>query len=129
MTVDPQLTYNAMVVQFIFEGIPVIYMGQEQEISFGHHDPENRNALWPYNYTNTTTYQRMGRLNEIRTALINNNTQYDGVSYMDSRSEIIASSDYDVAIRKGPLLAVLTNVRHFSLSSTHKCATCTDDAL
>lgn len=100
-----------MVVQFVFEGIPVIYFGQEQDTSFGLSDPYNRNALWPSNYTNTTTYQRMGRLNEVRHSLIANNTQFNGSNYMDSRSEVLASSDYDVAIRKGPLLAVLTNVR------------------
>lgn len=105
-----------MVVQFVFEGIPVIYQGQEQDISFGMSDPYNRNALWPYNYTNTTTYQRMGRLNEVRTALISNNTQFNNSNFMDSRSDVIASSQYDVAIRKGPLLAVLTNVSWNSIT-------------
>lgn len=101
-----------MIVQFVFEGIPVVYQGQEQEISFGMADPYNRNAIWAYNYTNTTTYQRMGRLNEVRSALISNSTEYNGQTFMDARSDIIASSDYDVAIRKGPVLAVLTNVSH-----------------
>jgi len=109
VTVDPQLAYNAMVVQFVFEGIPVVYFGQEQDTSFGQSDPYNRNALWTSNYTNTTTYQRMGTLNEVRSSIIANNTQYNGETFMDARSKVIASSDYDVAIRKGPVLAVLTN--------------------
>jgi alpha-amylase len=98
-----------MIVQFVFEGIPVVYYGQEQDTSFGQADPYNRNALWPSNYINTTTYQRMGQLNEVRSALIANNTQFNGTNFMDARSQVIASSEYDVAIRKGPLLAVLTN--------------------
>jgi len=98
-----------MVVQFVFEGIPVVYYGQEQDQSFGQSDPYNRNALWPSNYTNTTTYQRMATLNEVRSSIIANNTEHNGESYMDARSQIIASSQYDVAIRKGPVLAVLTN--------------------
>jgi alpha-amylase len=98
-----------MVVQFVFEGIPVVYFGQEQDTSFGQADPYNRNALWLTNYTNTTTYQRIGQLNEVRTALIANNTQFNNTNFMDARSQVIASSEYDVAIRKGPLLAILTN--------------------
>jgi len=51
----------------------------------------------------------MARLLKIRKAMIDLNMEYNGVSYMDSRSEVIAYSDHDVAIRKGPLIMVLTN--------------------
>ena len=108
-TVDPQLAYNAMIVQFVFEGIPVVYYGQEQDTSFGASDPYNRNALWQSNYTNTTTYQRMATMNEVRSSIIANNTEFNGETFMSARSKVIASSQYDVAIRKGPVLAVLTN--------------------
>ncbi|RXK40840.1 alpha-amylase [Tremella mesenterica] len=108
-TVDPQLAYNAIVAQHIFDGIPLIYYGQEQDFGDGAADPHNREALWPSDYANTTTYQRIGRLNKIRKAVIANNTQYAGHNFLDSRATFIASSNYDVAFRKGPILAVLTN--------------------
>jgi alpha-amylase len=98
-----------MVVQFVFEGIPVVYYGQEQDQSFGNSDPYNRNALWPSNYTNTTTSQRIATLNQVRSSLIANGTEFNGETFMQARSQVIAHSDTDVAIRKGPLLAVLTN--------------------
>ena len=108
-TVDPQLSYNALVSQFIFEGIPTVYYGQEQELSDGLGDPYNRQALWPSKYTNTSTYERIKKINNARQAIIANGTQFEGKSYLDYQAKIIASTNYDVAIRKGPLLAMLTN--------------------
>ncbi|KIR67164.1 alpha-amylase [Cryptococcus bacillisporus CA1873] len=108
-TADSQLAYNAMVVQFLFEGLPVVYYGQEQDFASGAGDPYNRQALWPSQYANTTTYNHIKRLNEIRHAVISNNTLFDGKNFLDSQTKIVASTDHDVAFRKGPLLAVLTN--------------------
>jgi len=88
----------------------LICSGQEQDFASGAHDPENRQALWPSNYENTTTYQRIAKLNNVRHALIANGTTFEGKSFLDYKTQIIASTPYDVAIRKGPLLAVLTNV-------------------
>lgn len=109
-TADSQLAYNAMVVQFIFEGLPVVYYGQEQDFASGAGDPYNRQALWTSEYANTTSYNHIKRLNEIRHAVISNNTLFDGKNFLDSQTKIVASTDYDVAFRKGPLLVVLTNV-------------------
>lgn len=109
-TVDPQLGWNAMVAQFVFNGIPTVYYGQEQDVSFGANDPYNRGALWPTKYANTTTYNRIARLNAIRSAVITNGTSFNGTSFMQATSRIAASTANDVAIRRGPLLAVLTNV-------------------
>lgn len=109
-TADSQLAYNAMVVQFLFEGLPVVYYGQEQDFASGAGDPYNRQALWPSQYANTTTYNHIKRLNEIRHAVISNNTLFDGKNFLDSQTKIVASTGHDVAFRKGPLLTVLTNV-------------------
>lgn len=84
--------------------------GQEQDFGNGAADPYNRAALWPSNYTNTSTYGHIARLNQVRQSVISNNTLFAGQSYLNSTSKIIASTPFDVAIRKGPLLAVLTNV-------------------
>ncbi|CAD6578592.1 MAG: hypothetical protein TREMPRED_002226 [Tremellales sp. Tagirdzhanova-0007] len=108
-TVDPQLGYNALVAQFIFDGIPIVYYGQEQDFSEGNADPYNRQALWPSNYANSSTYNRIAKLNEVRHAVISNNTLFKGQSFLNSTSSIVASTAHDVAIRKGPILAVLTN--------------------
>ncbi|WVF71631.1 hypothetical protein IAT40_006439 [Kwoniella sp. CBS 6097] len=109
VTADAQLSFNAMVAQFMFEGLPVVYYGQEQDFSNGAGDPYNRAALWPSNYANTTTYNHIKRLNEIRHAVISNGTQFNGKNFLDSQTSIVASTASDVAFRKGPLLSVLTN--------------------
>lgn len=108
-TADLRLAQNAMVAQFLFDGIPVVYYGQEQDMALGLGDPYNRAPLWPLGYENGTTTELMLRLNTIRHKMISLNMTYNGVSYMDSRSEFIAWSDYDVAFRKGPVIMVLTN--------------------
>lgn len=111
ITADPRMVQNAMVVQFLFDGIPVVYNGQELDTTFGSHDPYNRAALWTMDnaYGNTTTSQMMYRLNSIRKKMIDLNLGWNGASYMDSRSDIIAYTENDVAIRKGPIIMVLTN--------------------
>lgn len=109
ITADPQLVYNAMVGQFLFDGIPILYYGQEQDMSMGNVDPYNRAALWPLGYENTTTVQRVTRLNNIRQSLIKKNIQFNGQTYLESRSTILANTTYDVAIRKGPIIMSLTN--------------------
>ncbi|WVN88138.1 uncharacterized protein L203_103339 [Cryptococcus depauperatus CBS 7841] len=108
-TADGQLAYNAIVAQFMFDGLPVVYYGQEQDLAGGAGDPYNREALWPSGYSNTTTYQHIKRLNDIRRAVIKNNTMFEGKNFLDSRTQIVASTNKDVAFRKGPLLTVLTN--------------------
>ncbi|ODN79910.1 hypothetical protein L202_03799 [Cryptococcus amylolentus CBS 6039] len=108
-TADSQLAYNAMAAQFIFDGLPTVYYGQEQDLASGSADPYNREALWPTEYANTTTYNHIARLNAIRHAVINNGTTFNDKTFLESTTKIVASTGYDVAFRKGPLLAVLTN--------------------
>lgn len=109
LTVDPRLGQNAMVAQFLFEGMPVAYYGQEQNMAEGSRDPYNRAALWPLGYENGTTTELILRLNTIRHKMIEQNMTWNGETYMDARSSFIAYTDYDVAIRKGPIISVLTN--------------------
>ncbi|WVQ82166.1 hypothetical protein IAT38_004294 [Cryptococcus sp. DSM 104549] len=108
-TADSQLAYNAMVAQFIFDGLPVVYYGQEQDFAGGAGDPYNREALWPSQYANTTTYNHIKRLNQIRHAVISNGTLFNGQTFLDAQTKIVASTTKDVAFRKGPVLAVLNN--------------------
>lgn len=99
-----------MVAQYIYNGIPTVYYGQEQDFSHGAGDPYNRAALWPSEYANTTTYNRIARLNTIRHTLMTNSTTFNGTNFHDARARIVGNSTYDVAIRRGPALAILTNV-------------------
>lgn len=104
-----------------------VYYGQEQDVSDGAADPVccymtplqvadrkyNRNALWAEghgNYKNSTTYERIKTLNLLRHTLITNGTQYQGKTFLQSPTTVITETANDVAIRKGPVVSVLTNV-------------------
>lgn len=121
-TVDPQIAYNALVFQHLSDGIPIVYYGQEQDISFGAGDPYNRQALWADGnggYSNSTTYQRIRRLNDIRHWLISNGTTFNGnQTFIGSRVETVTLTQNDFAYRKGPLLVALTNRGSPSVDAT-----------
>ncbi|KZT03563.1 glycoside hydrolase family 13 protein [Laetiporus sulphureus 93-53] len=101
---DPQSKYNAMVFNFMSDGIPIVYYGQEQAFH-GSGDPWNREPLWPSNYTNTTTYQLMSTLNKFRNFLINGTT-----GWLNSSMEILTTSPYGIGMMKGDVVSILTNI-------------------
>lgn len=110
ITADPRLMYNAMVAQFMFEGIPIVYYGQEQNEALGDHDPYNRADLWRLGYGETDTLKTIAHLNRVRKALIAHpELTGNGASYMDARSTLVANTTYDAAFRKGPILYAVTN--------------------
>lgn len=110
ITADPRLAQNAMVAQFMFEGIPVIYYGQEQDEALGQHDPYNRADLWRLGYEETETLKYIAHLNRIRKSLIAHpELTYNGQSYLDARSELVGNTTYDAAWRKGPIIYSVTN--------------------
>ncbi|KAI0085427.1 alpha-amylase [Irpex rosettiformis] len=104
ISVDPQSLWNAMTFNFMSDGIPIVYYGQEQGFS-GSADPWNREPLWPSNYTNTTTYELIGKLNGLRNYLINSTD-----SFLSSDVQVLSSSDIGISIMKGPVISVLTNI-------------------
>lgn len=112
-TSDPQIAHNAMVFQFLYDGIPITYYGQEQELSNGASDPYNREAMFAPgngNYSVTSTLQLITRLNQIRHFLTSNATKITGGSdYLTSNAEILVASQFDLAFRKGPILTVVTS--------------------
>ncbi|KIJ69594.1 glycoside hydrolase family 13 protein [Hydnomerulius pinastri MD-312] len=103
ISVDPQSLYNAMVFNFMSDGIPIVYYGQEQGFS-GNADPWNREPLWTSNYANTTTYQLMSTLNQFRNFLVNT------TNWVNSSVEVLTVTDNGIAIIKGDVVSVLTNV-------------------
>ncbi|KAJ7470351.1 glycoside hydrolase family 13 protein, partial [Mycena latifolia] len=103
MSVDPQTLYNAMTFTFLSDGIPVVYYGQEQDFS-GAVDPYNREPLWPSNYTNTSSYQLISTLNQLRNFLVNT------TDWATQDIDVLESNEHGIAFQKGEVVTVLTNI-------------------
>ncbi|KAE8345817.1 glycoside hydrolase superfamily [Aspergillus arachidicola] len=60
------LAKNVFTFTILFDGVPMIYQGQEQHFS-GTHDPDNREALWLSNYEiHSPLYKLIATLNTLR---------------------------------------------------------------
>ncbi|TYJ55528.1 hypothetical protein B9479_003800 [Cryptococcus floricola] len=105
LTDDKTLVWNALVGQFLYGGIPIVYQGTEQDIADGPGDPQNREALWNYNDYSTSgeTFGRIKNLNKIRSGLGGADS-----SFYETVGEVLAQQDSDIAIKRGNALAVLT---------------------
>ncbi|KAJ7929301.1 glycoside hydrolase family 13 protein [Mycena leptocephala] len=103
LSVDPQSLYNAMTFSFLSDGIPIVYYGQEQGFS-GAVDPYNREPLWPSNYTNTTSYQLISTLNQLRNFLVNT------TDWATQTTNVITSDKNGLAFQKGHVVTILTNI-------------------
>ncbi|KAF8502450.1 alpha-amylase [Gautieria morchelliformis] len=104
ISVDIQSLYNAMVFTFMSDGIPIVYYGQEQRLS-GNADPWNREPLWPTNYANTSTYTMIATLNKLRNFLTNGTD-----SWTTSQAEVLTMTSNELAIMKGDVISVMTNI-------------------
>jgi len=103
LSVDPQSLYNAMTFSFLSDGIPIVYYGQEQGFS-GAADPYNREPLWPSNYTNTSSYQLMSTLNQLRNFLVNT------TDWATQKTNVLTSDKNGIAFQKGEVVTILTNI-------------------
>lgn len=103
---DKSNVYNAMALQFLFGGIPTMYYGLEQDISFGAHDPENRAPLWQYGNFQTAgdSYKRVARLNLIRRKM----GELGGFHEVIGKE--VGATDDDIAFERNGALLVLTKV-------------------
>jgi len=71
-TTDLSLIKNANTWNILWDGIPVVYQGQEQRFR-GNGDPYNREALWLSGYaTNATIYQLIKFLNSMISSPLTN---------------------------------------------------------
>ncbi|KAH9901106.1 alpha-amylase [Cubamyces lactineus] len=104
LSVDPQSLWNAMTFNFMSDGVPIVYYGQEQGFN-GNADPMNREPLWPSKYANTTTYQLITKLNQLRNHLIN--TTEDWVT---TQVQVLSETKEAIAFMKGDVITVLTNI-------------------
>ncbi|KAF8163067.1 glycoside hydrolase family 13 protein [Crassisporium funariophilum] len=111
-SVDPQSMYNAMTYNFMSDGIPIVYYGQEQGFS-GNADPFNREALWPSQYQETNAYQLITTLNQFRNFLVNT------TDWAKQGTQILTTSQYGIAIMKGPVISVVTNIGSPPQNGTH----------
>lgn len=116
VTASDSVAYNAFVWQHTFDGIPITYYGEEQEIASGLSDPDQRQALWASGMgdysTNTKTYKRLQKLNALRKFLMSDKVKVPegGVTYLADKSKVVMSSATDLAFTKGQILVVLNNV-------------------
>lgn len=63
------LLSNAMTFNFMSDGIPIVYYGQEQSFT-GAGDPYNREPLWTSNYAQTDAYKLIQSLNQASISLL-----------------------------------------------------------
>ncbi|KAF8894428.1 glycoside hydrolase family 13 protein [Infundibulicybe gibba] len=128
-SVDPQSLYNAMVMNFMMEGIPIVYYGQEQGFS-GSGDPYNREPLWPSKYAKTDAYGLIATLNQLRNFLVNT------TDWLSQESQILTQSPYGLGFMRGDVITVVTNIgsppqngTHIALSSPYPASTSTTNIL
>jgi len=103
LSVDPQSMFNALTLNFMSDGIPVIYYGQEQSFS-GNADPYNREPLWPSLYKITPTYNFIATLNQFRNFIVNT------TDWVKQEAQILTLSPQGMAIMKGPVISIVTNI-------------------
>lgn len=102
-SVDIQSMFNAMAFNFMSDGIPVLYYGQEQRFN-GAGDPVNREPLWPSQYDQGDAYKFMAMLNQVRNYL---NQSGD---WLHQPAQIISHTDDALFLARGYVITVLTNI-------------------
>lgn len=103
ISVDPQSLYNAMVYNFMSDGIPIVYYGQEQGFR-GAADPYNREPLWTSGYNQTTVYNLSTTLNQFRNYLVSTS------DWAKQSMDVLTQNEVSLAIKKGDVITVVTNV-------------------
>ncbi|KAL3474226.1 glycoside hydrolase superfamily [Aspergillus californicus] len=97
MNNDLNLAKNILTFTLLFDGIPIIYQGQEQHFS-GAHDPFNREALWPSAFdTSSPLYATIKTLNRLRKHAIS----LDPINYIDYKTYPVYRGSSEMAFRKG----------------------------
>ncbi|KAJ0419932.1 glycoside hydrolase superfamily [Aspergillus carlsbadensis] len=93
---DIAIAKNVLTFTLLFDGIPMIYQGQEQHLAGGG-TPENREAIWLSKYnTDAPLYKHIAQLNALRqhvTAL--------GTDYLDTPTVPLHRDDGAIGFKKG----------------------------
>ena len=96
---DKRIFRNAIIYYFFYEGIPTFYYGDEQYYNGGS-DPNNRENMFGYHYTNSEIYKLMKIANDVR----RNYKIYD--------EDLVQryADDYFYAYTRGNVLIAVSNV-------------------
>ncbi|KAI5458797.1 alpha-amylase [Mariannaea sp. PMI_226] len=98
---------NAVAFLMFTSGIPVVYYGFEQRFT-GAADPVNREPMWTSKYdTKAPLYQYISKLHKIR-AVASSIT--GKAAYFSSKVQILGTSQENMALQRGPLVVVVSNV-------------------
>lgn len=93
---DMALAKNILTFTILFDGIPMIYQGQEQHLS-GDGTPKNRQAVWLSAYnTDSELYKLIATLNKIRKHVISL-----GSDYLDEQTVPLYRGGSELAFSKG----------------------------
>ncbi|KXN90497.1 Alpha-amylase 1 [Leucoagaricus sp. SymC.cos] len=110
-SVDPQSLYNAMVLNWLTDGIPIVYYGQEQSFS-GSADPYNREPLWTSGYQETDAYNFIKTLNQFRNFLVT-------TDWLKQETRILTSGPVGLAVMKGQVISIATSIGSPPQNGTH----------
>lgn len=107
-TQDLSLARNVLALTLLWDGIPIVYAGQEQHYA-GFGDPGNREATWLAKYSRQSDlYNVVAAVNQVRNHALN----IDG-SYLTYNIYAIYNNTNTIALRKGndgkQIISVFTN--------------------
>ncbi|KAL4794311.1 glycoside hydrolase superfamily [Aspergillus venezuelensis] len=95
-TDDIAIAENILTFTMLFDGIPMIYQGQEQHLA-GAGTPQNREAIWLTEYnTNARLYKHLAKLNKIR-----KHAYRLGEDYLSEITDPVYRDDATLAFKKG----------------------------
>lgn len=108
-TQDMSLAKNALALTILWDGIPIVYAGQEHHYA-GNGDPANREATWLSKYSRQSElYKLIASLNQVRNRAISIDP-----GYLTFNTQVIYSDSHTLALRKGfdgkQIVSVITNV-------------------
>ncbi|KAJ5383138.1 Alpha-amylase [Penicillium concentricum] len=93
---DMAMAKNVLVFTMLFDGIPMIYQGQEQHLA-GNSVPKNREAIWLTKYdTDAELYKLIAKLNRIR-----NHAALLGKDYFEDSTHTIYQGGSELGFTKG----------------------------
>lgn len=112
LTQNPIRIRNALVYLMFSDGIPILYMGTEQNftgnpnVRYGASDPWNREPLWRSNYDRTKwLFKNISQLNQIRLLI----KQQYGEEFFLSHQQTISVDDETYVYLKGSIVVVVSN--------------------
>ncbi|KAF8674201.1 HOOK protein [Rhizoctonia solani] len=109
---DPQSLYNALAFSFMYDGIPVVYYGQEQYFQ-GRDDPANREPLWPSHYLKNNATRFIASLNQFRNFLVARSADPDDLAspisdWLHQSTQVLSHTEHDIVLARGPVISILT---------------------